>query len=145
MLASHRQEGDQENVLGEIRMHLLHLFSSHKLWPRQLQGLSFAAFFFFPKAILSYLMLKFCHTALNTEALEWEISWKFVCVSSYAWHFHTDKIQLNIDFLVKFGLGVWSMSIDCELLSFFSFRARTSLTEIEKKKKGKNSCLKCCH
>lgn len=63
-------------------------------------------------------MLKLLHEALSAEAEEREISWKFVHVYLCAWHFSTDKVQLNIDFLVKFRLAVWSMNIDCKPLSF---------------------------
>lgn len=121
-----------KRMLEMIRMHLLHLFSSHKLNSCKCCHL---LFYFFPlKAVLSYLTLKLCYTALNIGASEWEISWKFVQISSYAWHFHTDKIQLNIDVLVKFRLDVLSVNIDCEPLHFFSFTALTSLTIIEKTK-----------
>jgi hypothetical protein len=51
--------------------------------------------------------------------------------------FHTDKIQQNIDFLVKFGLGVWPMNIDCKPLSFF-FRA---LGRKDKRKKMFTYCI----
>lgn len=120
--SSCRQQGDQGNVLGEIRMHRLCLFSSHKLWSRQLQVLSFMVFFFSQRPFCLIWCWKSA-TQLWTlkHRNEKSVGNSFVSLA-YAWHFHTDKVELNIGFLVKFGLGVRSLSIDCEPLSFFSFR-----------------------
>lgn len=152
VLASHRLQDDWGKVLGEMRHHTGCKMTEGRCWGRW-ECVSCICFppinwclcsckrchlssFFFRKAVLSYLMLRFCHTALNTEAQEGEISWKIVPVSCYAWHFHTDKVQLNIDFLVKFELGVWSVSIDCEPLSLFS-TCHWVLLQTQKGQRGK--------
>lgn len=69
------------------------LCSSHKLGSRQLQVLSFVVFF--PQRPFCLICCWNSATQLWTLKHRNE---KFVHVSCYAWHFHTDKVQLNIDF-----------------------------------------------